>query len=88
MYETYSQYIYNYLRDYIKPLLDDILSQNADTESAIHLLDTHLFELRTELLARLDSIIATGSQLLTVAAAILFAYTAFNLIQKRWFVLK
>lgn len=81
----YDNSTYQYLRDYIKPLLDNIHSKQGDILTALTSEESVIGKSLLDLIGKAGSILVYVQHILWVLMFLVFLYFGFQFLQKRWF---
>ena len=84
----YDSYTYQYLRDYIKPLLDKMFAAQEEIITALTSEDSRLNQALISLISRADTLITTAKYILWLVAFIVFLSFTFKFLQARWFTVR
>lgn len=84
----YDNYTYQYLRDYIKPLLDKMFAAQEEIITALTSEDSRLNQALISLISRADTLITTAKYILWLVAFIVFLSFTFKFLQARWFTVR
>lgn len=84
----YDNYTYQYLRDYIKPLLDKMFAAQEEIITALTSEDSRLSQALISLISRADNLIITAKYILWLVAFIVFLSFTFKFLQARWFTVR
>lgn len=84
----YDNYTYQYLRDYIKPLLDKMFAAQEDVISALTSEDSRLNEAFASLISKAEVLVTDVRYILWLVAFIVFLIFTFKFLQARWFTVR
>ena len=81
----YDNYVYQYLRDTIKPLLDSMYTKQGEILTALTSEESVIGKSLLDLIDKAGSILMYVQHILWVLMFLLFVYFGFQFLQKRWF---